>query len=168
MKKILFDMDGTITPWQEVPIERLTSRGYFISLPPVENVIKAIYYLNESGFEVGILSSVFTDDHSEEEKNLWLDKELGSLIKPENRFFAPYGTKKSDYIKENAPEWAGAMLIDDYTMNLWDWRCAGGIACKIYNGVNGKNGSWDGFSIHANMSPKDMAIQIAGILNGCK
>ena len=142
MRKILFDMDGTLAVWQNVSLETVTKRGYFASLEPMENVCTLLKGLVSLGYEVGILSSVFQDGHSSVDKIKWLMRCFGGVIDIDNVFFVPYGERKSDYIKANAPEWMSAMLIDDFSENLREWENAGGLAVKLYNGINGNHGTW--------------------------
>lgn len=43
MRNVYFDMDGTLATWQEdKSIEEVASKGYFISLPPMNEVVKMV------------------------------------------------------------------------------------------------------------------------------
>lgn len=54
----------------------------------------------------------------------------------------------------------GDVLVDDFTKNLNEWQ---GVAVKLYNGINGTHGTWQGFSIHNKMTPDKMVSQLDGI-----
>lgn len=159
-KKIYIDMDGTIALWQDKTIEEVATKGYFRDIPVVDNVLSMVRTLiKEGSMDVCILSSVFKDKHSAGDKMHWLHKNLPEM-RDENVFFVPYGEKKADYIEMSE----NSFLLDDLSKNLHEWEAAGGIGIKTYNGINGNNGTWKGFSIHSNMDPDKMYKQIVGIL----
>ena len=150
----LFDMDGVLATWQESPWETVLSDGYFLSRSPEPKMIHLARLLSaHEGCRVGILSAVIQDDHSETEKRLWL-RRFCPFIPVENIFFVPYGSSKSECVPENL---RGAVLIDDYTVNLRDWS---GKAVKFYNGINGTKGTWTGPSIRLDMEIPDMITRL--------
>lgn len=163
MKKILFDMDGVLAKWEYVPMEVVAKKGYFENRPAMTNVVNAVKTLIKNGVEVGILSAVLKDDHSTDEKLRWLGTYIPE-IPSSNIFFAVYGKPKALYVPD---EWQDAVLVDDLTLNLNEWSAYGygRVAIKMYNGINGTKGTWEGFSVHSNQKPSVMAMQIMGILN---
>jgi len=153
MKKIFFDMDGTLTEWRRIADEdELYRKGYFLSLKPNRSVIESARKLAEAGEEVYILSCVLTDSkYAGKEKKDWLRKYMPFV--PEDRWiFVPYGTGKTQYLAEHlgitelSPN---EVLIDDYSANLWDWSENNGLAVKLMNGVNGTKGTWQGLKVGA-------------------
>lgn len=158
IKKILFDMDGTLAVFnKEASIEEVASDGYFRTLPIIHNVVRAAECLINRGYQVGILSSVFEDDHSKEDKLFWLSNHM-PFLDPDNIFFSKYGKPKNTFIPK---EWENAVLVDDLTANLKEW---GGISIKLYNGINGTKGTWNGYSVHYRSMPHVIADQIVGIM----
>lgn len=160
-KTIYIDMDGVMAVWQpEKRIEEVAQKGYFRNLPVMENVIETVRKLiNTEWLRVCTLSSVFKDKHSAGDKMYWLENNLPEM-KPEDIFFVPYGEKKSDYAICNK----NSYLLDDLSLNLHDWEKSGGVGIKMYNGINGNNGTWKGFSVKSDMDPDKMYRQIIGIL----
>ena len=72
MSRIFLDMDGVLTKWEHSSIEQVASRGYFIHRQPQKNVIDAVTILAKNkDINLYILSSVFMDDHSINEKVEW-------------------------------------------------------------------------------------------------
>ena len=160
-KTIYIDMDGVMAVWQtEKRIEEVAQKGYFRNLPAMENVIGTVKKLLKTEWiHVCILSSVFKDKHSAGDKMYWIENNLPEM-KLEDIFFVPYGEKKSDYANCNK----NSYLLDDLSLNLHDWEKSGGVGIKMYNGINGKNGTWKGFSVKSDMDPDKMYRQIIGIL----
>lgn len=125
MKTIYIDMDGVLARWCETSTREDTHRhGYFLTREPEPAVIEAARVLSHAS----ILSAVYEDDHSCTEKRIWLRAHgLGDIP-----FIAvPYGSRKGDFIKDEA----SAILLDDFSKNLEEWR---GTPVKFYNGINGK------------------------------
>ena len=149
--KIFVDMDGTLAAWNEVGSKTLYDEGYYLNLPPHENMLKAIKEIaKEETKEVYVLTAVLTDSkYALAEKEMWLDKYLPE-VPAENRIYVPYGKKKSEYLIENySPITENDLLIDDYSKNLFEFinvidsedRKLCGL--KVLNGINGNNGSWE-------------------------
>lgn len=160
MKQRLFvDMDGTLAVWENSPIEVVARPGYFLNRSPVETVIAALKELmKEPSYDVFILSSVFSNGYSEIEKRTW--NEHYTNVPEERQIYVPYGIPKPEELKKLGGVQPSDILIDDFTFNLREWP---GIGIKIYNGINGTKGTWDGFSIHSTMRPDVMVKQIKGI-----
>lgn len=150
MNRIFVDMDGTLTEWSYEPMERLLEEGYFGGLEPnylmVENVNKLIEICPE---RVYILSAYLADSkYALEEKKEWLNKYLPGLL-DENKYFVKCGENKSEFFVKNGlvPIDQTDILIDDYTVNLLEWRENGGTGVKFLNGINHSRGTWDGMCL---------------------
>lgn len=158
MKKYLYvDMDGTLAQFQKKPLEEITSKGYFRDLPVMVNVVKALRTMMKENDDViiMILTSVFNDNHSISDKKCWLHEVIPEITE-EQMIFVPYGERKSDYVDQK-----DSFLLDDFSKNLHEWE---GIGIKVYNGINGNNGTWHGYSIHSDMEPEKLKKQLLGIL----
>ena len=159
---VFVDMDGTLAVWNsEKSIEEVARKGYFESLQPFDTMVQAVRMLLNQQIPVCILSSVFHDDHSVQEKNIWLDKYLPE-IPYERRFYVPYGSSKTDYVNANGEK---VILIDDFTKNLLEWKSFGEIGIKALNGINHTNGTWKGYFIDIHSYPEIIANTITGILS---
>ena len=161
--KVYFDIDGTIAEFDKTAsIEKVASPGYFRSVVAMKKVIEMINLLSQrDDVEVYTSSSVFQDDHSIADKTYWLSKWVKD-IPPERQIYCPYGSPKSSIIQNKKDS---DILIDDFTDNLLEWH---GVGVKMYNGINGTKGRWNGFSLHANMSPALMLAQLNGIISYAK
>lgn len=162
MRRIFVDMDGVLAVWQNnVPLEEVTAAGYFRQLPAVKNVINAINLLTkQQNFETYILSSVFNDDHSIQEKEEWLDSQNVQIDK-KHRLFVPYGKVKSEFVAEQIGLLEDDILIDDFSHNLREWH---GIGIKMLNGINGTKGTWRGYVVRNNMPSEILEKQLRGII----
>ncbi len=161
-RNIFVDMDGVLATWNpNAPLEEVACPGYFSSLPAEENVIKAVNMLstNES-MAVYLLAAVFADGHSIIEKQAWLDKH-GVNIPISRRFFLPYGSDKSSFIRERTGSSNKDILIDDFSKNLHSWH---GIGIKMYNQCNGTKGTWRGYCVKNTMPPDILYNQLYGII----
>lgn len=158
-QRIFFDLDGVLAVWQEVPLEEVAKEGYFSSLPAQENVVKAFIFLEQySDIRLYILSSVFMDGHSVSDKKIWASAHLGL---PECRqLYWPYGQEKAMAIEQIGGMRKSDVLVDDFSRNLHNWP---GIPVKLYNGINGTKGTWEGYSVHSSMKPEILARQIYAI-----
>lgn len=159
MNNLLYvDMDGTICVWEnEVPLEEVTKRGYFLERKPIPTIISALEIL-ESRYDVElqVLSAVFNDNHSCMEKHLWLEKNAPFLLKRQP-IFVPFGENKGNYVDRSA------FLLDDFSYNLHNWYRRKGI--KAYNGINGTHGTWVGKpSIHVYADPFVIADKLASYI----
>lgn len=157
-KRIYFDMDGTLCEWQQgVHIDTVASKGYFSKLPPVQNVVDAFHRMWKDGYDLYILSSVFCDDHSIADKKKWLSQHLPELPE-EKMLFCPFGEKKKTILSDLSQT---DVLIDDYSVNLHGWH---GTGIKIFNGINGNNGTWKGYSVSSNMTADILTNQLEAII----
>lgn len=161
IKKVLFDMDGTIAQFYENKecLEEMYSGTYFKYLTPYGNVLMAAKMLIENGYEVGIISACVTEK-SKEEKLFWLHYYLPE-IKSENILFCDFGADKAKEYTAQGGELSHTILVDDYTKNLVEWETAGGISVKLRNELNGTNGTWRKRSINYKDSPEDIYHYLA-------
>ena len=156
MIKVYIDMDGTIARWDWVGPDVFTRKGYYAARPPMANMVSAVKRLCAmEDVEVYILSAVLQDDHSKQDKNIWLDREFGNLIPESRRIFVPYGKSKNQYVDATK-----AVLVDDYNPNLREWD---GIPVKILNGINGSSGEWSGYVIDHRSAPSAIVKTLLGI-----
>ncbi len=156
-KRVFVDMDGTLAVWNaEAKMDEVASTGYMLNRPTMENMVAAIRQLTQSkDYEVCILSAVFHEAAAHEKKQ-WLNIYLPE-IKPENMFFCNYGENKSEFVSATDND----VLIDDFSENLHKWK---GIGIKVYNGINGTNGSWTGYSVHSNCESRKLHAMLNAII----
>ena len=162
--RYFIDMDGVLAVWNPNATEEEShERGYFLKRDIELSVVTFVRMLITAGYDVSVLSSVYQDDHSIQEKELWLDNAGLNDIK---RIFVPYGEDKHKYIKT---EGCLPVLIDDFSKNLTAWEKEGYLSIKFFNGVNNmpklkvvdgkievKTDTWAGYSIDNRMSPPQM------------
>ena len=163
---LYIDMDGTIAEWEWCGIDVVASKGYFQNRTPMTNVIEALEILKEH-FNLVILSAVFNDDHSVEDKKYWL-RNFVPFIDVDKAIFVPYGASKYKYLKKvlkKRGEDEDGVFIDDYTKNLVDMRESSSkiIPIKVCNGINDTNRSWDGFRVSSASKAEVIAKSIIGI-----
>lgn len=152
-QRIFFDLDGVLAVWQDVPQECVTQKGYFSSIPVQENVVAAFRLLKQlPDIDLYTLSCVFQDNHSESDKKTWVARHLG--LPEEKQLYCPCGSRKESALERIGGIRPSDVLIDDYTANL---RCWNGIPIKLYNGINGNNGTWKGISVYFAMQPETIA-----------
>ena len=168
---IFVDMDGTLTMYSDEdgnydPVEKMMERGYFISRPCHRNVCASLENLKNTmktcniNANIYTLSTVFNDEHSTEEKKIWLDSHVN--IPEECRLFVPFGTTKTEYVTSMFGSIGKLdILLDDYNHNLKKWP---GIPIKCHSESTHINGSWDGYSISASMRPDMICKTLTGIV----
>ena len=155
-QRIFFDLDGVLAVWQDLPHESIAQKGYFSSIPIQENVVAAFRLLKRlPDIELYTLSSVFQDNHSESDKKTWVARHLD--LPEERQLYCPCGSRKECALEKIGGIRPSDVLIDDYTANLRSWT---GIPIKLYNGINGRNGTWSGISVYYAMRPETIAKQI--------
>lgn len=153
---VYVDMDGVQAIYGlGDSIEEMSKVGYFRNRPVQKNVIDFIKMISaDERFNVAILSAVFDDNHSKEEKKQWLiENGLGGV----DAIFTPCGACKADYVKTSGLN----ILIDDYSKNLLEWENQGKnfLGIKFDNGINGNIGKWKhrrGIVLSKEMSAEDM------------
>ena len=133
--------------------------GFFASRKMDVSVIETIKSMRQKGKDVRILSSVYQDGHSMQEKKEWL-KRAGLQDVP--AIFVPYGEDKFRYIDSDETDLF--VLVDDFSWNLHNWEKAGDkfLGIKYMNGVNGTKGTWTGYRLDYRMTPKQMERLIVG------
>lgn len=160
-RRIFVDMDGVLAKWENASLEEMTSPGFFLNRKPDTSVCEMFHLLlervNEGKLDVFILSSYLLPI-SREEKIEWNQKY--TKIPLEKQIYVPYGQNKEAALDMIGGIRATDVLLDDFTKNLKEWS---GIAVKLYNGINGTHGTWNGYSIHNNMSPEKMLLQLDAI-----
>lgn len=154
MNTIYVDMDGVLVEFDpSKSIEEVATPGYSRNLKPMQDMCNAIRALSVTeGLQVRILSAVISGAAAIDKK-IWLNKFLGKNF-ADNAIFVPYGIPKSRLVEPG-------YLIDDFSKNLHEWR---GIGIKVYNGINGHNGTWRGYSVHAHSSWENIYNQLLGII----
>lgn len=161
MRRFFIDMDGVLARWEDASLEEMTSPGFFRSRKVDENVCAMVKHLLEKQeterIEVYILSSYLLPI-SKEEKIQWNNEH--TQIPEERQIYVPYGESKATALECVGGIREGDVLLDDFTKNLNEWP---GVAVKLYNGINGTHGTWQGFSIHNRMTPDKMVSQLDGI-----
>jgi len=150
---LFVDMDGTLVTWKQAAcFEELLQENYFRDLPPYKEVVDAINWLNSTypEIDVHILSAYMPENpYSVNEKNEWLDTYLPAIPKA-NRIFVPCGISKAEAAAKAIGEStinSSCILLDDYSVNLHDWKENGGGCIKLRNGINGNGGTWRGHSV---------------------
>ena len=178
MKRLFVDMDGTLAEWRKIKInidkfedarrvqdilyKILKSAGYYRTLKPHVNVVKAIKELTkEDDIEVFICSCYIPDCRAKVEKEDWLKEYLPEIDK-EHMLFVPDGEDKTVFIPGGVKE--GDFLLDDYTKNLLDFNVAGGVGIKLLNNVNESKGSWFGNKVSFTMPEEQIKDAIKDIV----
>lgn len=159
-QRLFVDMDGTLAVFKPCRhLETLYERGYFESLMPLENVLDAVrIHAQEDNFDIYVLSAYLGDSpYALTEKNRWLDTYLPEIDK-DHRIFCECGQDKSIYIPGGVRE--NDCLLDDYSVNLFQWKRAGGRGIKLMNGINGTKGTWQGARVDSGLSPEVVAAEI--------
>lgn len=154
-----FDMDGVLAKWQDVSVEETFEKGFFSSRDPEKCIIKALKEMERLGYRVIILSAVYQDDHSSEDKTEWLTIQGLQMIP---RIYVPYGESKAKYM---LPHHGINILVDDFTKNLREWvnTSTSHVGIKFMNGVNGTKGTWDGYTVSNKMTAEMLVKAITGI-----
>lgn len=167
--RIYVDMDGTMVAWKEAKsLEDLLVKGYFRDMPPYESVITAIKILIAYGANVYALSAYMKESpYAVQEKDEWLDEFIPE-IPAEKRIFCPCGDNKwQAAINASGDASLGKnLLLDDYSLNLHQWKESGGVGIKMINGINGNNGTWQGEKISRFLPPLRIADEIIRIAAG--
>ena len=155
-------MDGVLCFFnKDASIEEVATKGYFRKRFAQWSVVLDICsLLKDENIEGYILSSVFMDDHSIAEKNQWLDKHEID-IDEDHRLFIPYGTSKSEFLRNSVGIRDDDFLLDDFSKNLHKWH---GIGIKLYNDINGTKGTWTGYSVNAKSSSDVIKNTLLGIM----
>lgn len=161
--KLFVDMDGCLCEWRAAAeYEDLFKKGYFATLKPNANVLRAIEkIIHNDEAEVYILSAYLPQSRfALQEKNLWVDRYLPE-IDDKHRIFCPVSQDKVTAAQRRTGGFGKThVLLDDYSQNLHHWEENGGVAVKVMNGVNGTKGSWRGRKITTYMSPEEISERL--------
>ena len=152
-KTIYFDLDGTLARWRKVPVWVTKLPLYFLFLRKEEALVRAFNRLRRLGYDCRILSKSY-NKRTNFEKKLW--SRIAGIRGPV--ILVPYGQSKPAYAEE------GAVLVDDYSMNLHEWEASGRTGVKFRTSVNGHHGSWKGISVNQNWSTAKMAEVLASAI----
>lgn len=174
MKARLFvDMDGTLAVWKQAAcFEDLLQPGYFRDLPPYQTVLDAVKILCNTKPELDVyaLSAYMPENpYAVHEKNAWLDAYLPE-IDSEHRIFVACGSSKAraaaNRLKTPCID-NSFMLLDDYSVNLHEWKANRGSCIKLRNGINGNGGTWKGESVTRFDTAENIADRIWSIQMCC-
>lgn len=128
-KRVFIDMDGTLYRFHDhildesghVQIEKMYELDFFVKLESFENMKEAINLLHsvdKEEIEIFILSSADTKEVVHQ-KNICIDRDF-PFIDEEHRLFPKTWESKTDKIPEGI--YVGDILIDDYNVNLEQWK----------------------------------------------
>lgn len=142
-KRVFIDMDGTLYRFHDhildesghVQIEKMYELDFFVKLESFENMKEAINLLHsvdKEEIEIFILSSTDTKEVVHQ-KNICIDRDF-PFIDEEHRLFPKTWESKTDKIPEGI--YVGDILIDDYNVNLEQWKDKGGTSIKFVNNIN--------------------------------
>lgn len=170
MKRLFVDMDGTLVEWKPATPEELEQPHFFAVRPSNGNVVKAMHILytlfeGRTDVELFTLSSAVYKEDILRDKNKWLDKHCPHVLKNQRKF-VPYGMNKATFVQEHFDDAFSVenYLLDDYSKNIKEWRAAGGTPIKMFNGINGKSGSFYGDYTCSWLSPEQIATDILRIM----
>lgn len=167
MKVNLFlDMDGTLAKFYANPnyMEKMFEPNYFATLKPyaivdtIKEIIKEMPIV-----KVMVLSACVDTEYCEEEKQIWLDHYLPE-IPQENRAFCKVGEDKTDLARLLVGKDDINILLDDYSVNLEQWKAQGWVAIKFVNGMNDKKGNEYTLKVKSGKQLKELLTKI--ILKG--
>lgn len=167
MKVNLFlDMDGTLAKFYANPnyMEKMFEPNYFATLKPyaivdtIKEIIKEMPIV-----KVMVLSACVDTEYCEEEKQIWLDHYLPE-IPQENRAFCKVGEDKTDLARLLVGKDDINILLDDYSVNLEQWKAQGWVAIKFVNGMNDKKGNDYPLKVKSGKQLKELLTKI--ILKG--
>lgn len=155
-----FDQDGTLNQWRWIDQAVVASPGYYRTVIPHENVIRAAAILNRH-CPVGTYGAVWQDGHSKPDKDWWMDVNA-PFITQDRRFYVPCGTEKASCFKEliGRPITRADILIDDCSAVLRSWEAYGGTGIKIRTPENGRYGTWKGASFAYDAVPGCIAAYL--------
>lgn len=152
-------MDGTLFVFdREKTLDEVMVPGYFRDLAPIQNMVDCFHQLyNRKELDIYILSAVLPGEHFMADK-LYSISSVMPWFPQERVVFARCGEPKNTVLESLK---ATDILVDDLTANLKDWH---GVGLKYYNGINGNNGTWNGYSIDYRTDGTHLANQISAIV----
>lgn len=168
--RLFIDMDGTLAVWKQATcFEDLLQPGYFRDLPPYQTVLDAVKILCNTKPELDMyaLSAYIPENpYAVHEKNAWLDAYLPK-IDSEHRIFVACGSSKAraaaNRLKTPCID-SSFVLLDDYSVNLHEWKANRGSCIKLRNGINGNGGTWKGESVTRFDTAENIADRIWSII----
>lgn len=151
--------------WTVVEVPSTEEENYFRDLPPYQTVVDAVRILCNAHPELDIYAlSAFMPENPAAvgEKYGWLDVYVPE-IDAAHRIFVPCGESKAaaaaNRLKMPCID-KSFVLLDDYSVNLHDWKEKGGSGIKLRNGINGSIGTWKGPSVSRFNTPETLATLI--------
>ena len=124
-KTIYCDMDGVIADFFAAPnaVERFAiEKDFFYNLKPIRKNLNAIKKIIKQGLNVKILTAS-PHEQADNDKIKWLKKYLGNV----NYIICRVGQNKSQFVDDIK----NSLLLDDYIVNITQWRENGGKAIHI-------------------------------------
>lgn len=129
MRKIFVDMDGVLADFNAVFSEKrrheLFKEGFFANLEPMfikEMLEREFDFLRLKGYQINVLSKAVTSEFCRKEKLDWLERHAPKF---DNVYIVESDESKNILLE------AGAILFDDYSKNLTEWKEGGGKAVKV-------------------------------------
>ena len=142
--RYFFDMDGVLFKFDNTltSLEPLYEEGYFRELPTHRLAVQCMQHmLDQDPEHVYVLTHYIDSPFAYNEKKEVL-QELFPALDIHNIILVPYGKNKVDYVPIAVKE--NDYLIDDYNLNLEQWKDAGGSPIKFVNDINDRHGTWKG------------------------
>ena len=131
VSKVFCDMDGVLADFegQARAIDRFDKEeGFFSNLTPFYNNLHAINILLNYGADIYILTAS-PNKQADLDKLEWIEKYMPEFPK-DHIIICRTGESKAKQIGSHIK---GALLLDDYSGNLIDWKEKGGVAVKVLN-----------------------------------
>lgn len=160
LPKLFVDLDGTLCVFRYVGAEVYSAPGYYYTLEPHKEVVKAIrFIIRHKLMEVFIVSAVLPFDHCIRDKNAWIDKYLPEIDEA-HRIYVPIGENKGNYMDAHK----GDIHLDDWNGNLNELLVTSVVEpVKLVNAINDKNKSWKGARVYYNSDAYVIAQMLYGL-----
>lgn len=124
-RTIYCDMDGVIADFdgQKNAVQRYAvEKGFFKKLKPIKHNLDAIKKIVELGFNVKILTAS-PNEQADKDKIAWLEKNFENV----ECIICRVGQTKANFVDDIK----NSLLLDDYIVNIDEWRKKGGIALQV-------------------------------------